>query len=106
VRGLSTTSAARRLLLQEIIRRPLRGFVDYGLGLIDKETLDRNRAIMQRVGAKDEDRLVVEPARRAAKEAERSGRGYGGIYCGAAIELHDGTIITGKNSSLLHASSG
>ena len=104
--GIIDDERCQEAAFQEIIRRHLRGFVDYGMGLIDKETLDRNAAIMQRVGAKDEDRLVVEPARRAAKEAERSGKGYGGIYCGAAIELHDGTIITGKNSSLLHASSG
>jgi len=45
------------------------------------------------------------PARDAAKEAERYGKGNAGMFCGAAIELHDGTIITGKNSTLLHASS-
>jgi len=48
---------------------------------------------------------VVLPAREAAKEAEKKGKGNAGICCGAAIELHDGTIITGKNSQLLHASS-
>ncbi|MCK5393781.1 MAG: DUF1846 family protein, partial [Candidatus Omnitrophica bacterium] len=31
--------------------------------------------------------------------------GNEGVYCGAAIELKDGTIITGKNSSLMHATS-
>jgi len=31
------------------------------------------------------------------------GKGNEGIYCGAAIELEDGSIITGKNSQLLHA---
>jgi uncharacterized protein (UPF0371 family) len=45
------------------------------------------------------------PAREAAKNAEKCGKGNAGIFCGAAIELHDGTIITGKNSPLLHASS-
>jgi uncharacterized protein (UPF0371 family) len=33
------------------------------------------------------------------------GKGNEGIYCGAAIELHDGTIVTGKNSPLMHAAS-
>jgi uncharacterized protein (UPF0371 family) len=37
--------------------------------------------------------------------AQRAGKGHAGIFCGAAIELQDGTIITGKNSPLLHASS-
>ena len=38
-------------------------------------------------------------------EAEKNGGGNAGVFCGSAIELHDGTIITGKNSPLLHASS-
>lgn len=60
---------------------------------------------MEKVGAKPEDRNVVQPARDAAKNAEFTGKGNQGIYCGASIELPDGTIITGKNSSLMHASS-
>jgi uncharacterized protein (UPF0371 family) len=27
------------------------------------------------------------------------------VFCGAALELHDGTVITGKNSPLMHAAS-
>jgi uncharacterized protein (UPF0371 family) len=33
------------------------------------------------------------------------GKGNDGIFCGAAIELQDGTIVTGKNSPLMHAAS-
>ncbi len=90
---------------QEIIRRYFRCAVEYAMGLVDKETLNRIISIMDNVGAKVEDRKVVLPAREAAKDAEKSGKGHDGIFCGAAIELHDGTIITGKNSPLLHASS-
>ena len=36
---------------------------------------------------------------------EGSGKGSAGIYCGAAMELKDGTIISGKNSPLMHAAS-
>lgn len=90
---------------QEIIRRYFRCSVEYALGLADHDTLDRIIAIMKKAGAKAEDRKVVAPARKAAKEAEKSGKGNAGIYCGAAMQLHDGTIITGKNSSLMHASS-
>jgi uncharacterized protein (UPF0371 family) len=60
---------------------------------------------MNKIAAKVEDRKVVLPAREAAKNAEKSGKGNAGIFCGASIELHDGTIITGKNSPLMHASS-
>ena len=41
----------------------------------------------------------------AASEARRRGKGNEGIFCGAAIELPDGTIVTGKNSPLMHAAS-
>jgi uncharacterized protein (UPF0371 family) len=36
-------------------------------------------------------------------EARDYERGNEGIFCGAALELKDGTIITGSNSSLMHA---
>ena len=40
-----------------------------------------------------------------AAEAQQTGKGNAGIYCGAAIELPDGAIVTGKNSPLMHAAS-
>jgi len=79
--------------------------VEYAIGLNDKDTLERAVKIMEKIGAKEEDRKVVRPAREAAKSAEKTGKGNEGFFCGAAIELHDGTIITGKNSPLMHASS-
>jgi uncharacterized protein (UPF0371 family) len=90
---------------QEIIRRYFRCAVEYIMGIVDKDTLNRAVKIMNKIGAVVEDRKVVLPSREAAKDAERSGKGNAGIFCGAAIELHDGTIITGKNSPLMHASS-
>ena len=48
---------------------------------------------------------MVEVARNAAVEAESKAKGNEGIYCGAAIQLNDGRIVTGKNSQLMHASS-
>ena len=103
--GIVNDSVIIEASYQEIIRRYFRCAVEYALGLVDRETLNRIIAIMDKIGAKAEDRKVVLPARKAAKDAEISGRGNAGIYCGAAIELHDGTIITGKNSALMHASS-
>ncbi|HWS00153.1 MAG TPA: DUF1846 domain-containing protein [Prolixibacteraceae bacterium] len=90
---------------QEIIRRYFRCAVEYAMGLADKDTLEHAAKIMRKVGAKPEDRKVVLPAREAAKHAENCGKGNAGVFCGASIELHDGTIITGKNSPLLHSSS-
>lgn len=90
---------------QEVVRRYLRCAVEYALGLVDKETLQHAAGIMEKIGAKVEDRNVVQPARNAAKEAEKTGKGNAGMFCGASIQLHDGTIIAGKNSPLMHASS-
>ncbi|UCH15344.1 MAG: DUF1846 family protein, partial [Bacteroidales bacterium] len=90
---------------QEVIRRYFRCAVEYTMGLVDKDTLSRAIEIMNKTGAKVEDRKVVMPAREAARNAEKEGKGNAGIFCGASIELHDGTIITGKNSPLMHASS-
>jgi uncharacterized protein (UPF0371 family) len=60
---------------------------------------------MKNIGAVEEDREVVLPARKAAETAKDRGKGNEGIYVGAAIELKDGTIITGVNSTLMHAAS-
>ena len=90
---------------QEIIRRYFRCAVEYALGLVERDSLDRAKEIMEKVKARVEDRSVVEPSRQAAMDARKTGKGSEGIYCGAAIELKDGTIIRGKNSPLMHASS-
>ena len=90
---------------QEIIRRYLRCSVEYAMGLVEKEILERAGEILKRAGARLEDRKVVIPAREAARKAEINGKGNEGVFCGAAVELHDGTIITGKNSQLLHSAS-
>ena len=103
--GIANDNIITEASFQEIIRRYFRCAVEYALGLVDKNTLNHIISIMNNIGAKVEDRKVVLPARESAKENEKCGKGNAGMFCGAAIELHDGTIITGKNSPLLHASS-
>jgi len=90
---------------QEIIRRYFRCLVEYAIGLVDREAVDRIELIMEKVKAREEDRRVVLPSRQAATDARKTGKGSDGMFCGAAIELRDGTIITGKNSPLMHAPS-
>jgi uncharacterized protein (UPF0371 family) len=91
---------------QEIIRRYFRCAVEYAMGLVDRDSVERAELIMEKVGAKVEDRAVVKPARDAAVAAtKQEGKGNEGIYCGSAIELKDGNVITGKNSPLMHAAS-
>lgn len=103
--GIVDDRLIREASYQEIIRRYFRSAVEYALGLVEKEVLDRIVNIMDEIGAKAEDRKVVMPARKAAKDAEKCGKGNAGMFCGASIELQDGTIITGKNSPLMHAAS-
>ncbi|MFA5275810.1 MAG: DUF1846 domain-containing protein [Candidatus Omnitrophota bacterium] len=91
---------------QEIICRYFRYSCEYIMGLVDKDTVDRAALLMEEVGVKPEDRKVVGEARQAALIAqEKKGKGNEGIFCGAALELKSGKIITGKNSPLLHAAS-
>ncbi|HOO70170.1 MAG TPA: DUF1846 domain-containing protein [Spirochaetota bacterium] len=89
---------------QEVIRRFFRYSCEYVLGLTEKETVQKAELLMEELGACPEDRNVVLPARKAAEEAMQ-GKGNEGIYCGAAAELPDGSIVTGKNSPLIHAAS-
>ena len=67
--------------------------------------MQRVELLMKDHGFKVEDRSVVVPARKAAEEAFENGKGNKGIFCGAAIELKEGTIVSGKNSPLMHAAS-
>lgn len=91
---------------QEIICRYFRYACEYIMGLVDKDTVERAALLMEEVGVKPEDRMVVEAARTAAKSAKQeNGKGNEGIFCGAALELNNGKIITGKNSPLMHAAS-
>ncbi len=90
---------------QEIIRRYFRYKEEMMLGIESKETVKRVEKIMKKSGLKPEERKVVLPARKASDEAKNKGKGNKGVFCGAAIELPNGKIVTGKNSPLLHASS-
>jgi len=101
--GIVNDDAVREAAKQEIVRRYFRYACEYAVGLVDKETVERIESILIELNLKPEDRNVVEPARKAADEARKKKKGNEGIYCGAAIELRDGTIMTGKNSPLMHA---
>jgi len=103
--GIVNDDVVRTAAIQEIIRRYFRYACEYAIGFIDKETVQRVELLLEDLDAKTEDRIVVKHAREAALEAEKSGKGNEGIFCGAAIELPNGTIITGKNSPLMHAAS-
>ncbi|MFH1046387.1 MAG: DUF1846 domain-containing protein [Candidatus Omnitrophota bacterium] len=104
--GIIDDEAVKAAAKQEIIRRFFRYHWEFMLGLEKKETVERAKELMKQEGLKEEDRACVLPARKAAEDAAKtSGKGNNGVFCGAAIELAEGKIITGKNSPLMHAAS-
>ena len=94
--------AVREASRQEIIRRYLKTAGDYKRGAAEAETFHRLQVLMETMNLRVEDRAVVQPAREyLAKVKERLGTGEG--VAAVAIQLDDGTIITGRNSRLMSA---
>ncbi|HPS93175.1 MAG TPA: DUF1846 domain-containing protein, partial [Deltaproteobacteria bacterium] len=99
-------AVVREASKQEVIRRYFRYQCEYMLGCTDKATVQRVELFIRDFGLKPEDRSVVDPARTAASKAVHDpNKGNEGIYCGASIELKDGTVVTGCNSPFMHAAS-
>lgn len=103
--GIVDDEAVSEAARQEIIRRYFRYSCEYAMGFVEKETVERAKLLVESIGMTPEDRMVVKPARKAMREAKEGQKGNEDIFCGAALQLHDGNIVTGKNSSILHASS-
>lgn len=103
--GIIDDDVVREAAKQEIIRRYFRYSCEYAQGFTGKDTVHRVEMLLDALDVTVEDRKVVTFARKAADDAENAGKGSNGTFCGAAMELPDGTIITGKNSPLLHAAS-
>ena len=101
--GITDDDVVKEASKQEIIRRFFRYSCEYAMGFTDRDTVQRVELLLEELQLEPEDRMVVSPARQAARDAKEKGKGNQGIYCGAAIQLNDDTIITGKNSPLLHA---
>jgi uncharacterized protein (UPF0371 family) len=85
---------------QEIIRRYFNTVCDFKKGLLDEESLNRMKVIMEEVQLKQEDRACVVPAREyAAKLKEHCGENE--PLTVIAFELNDGKLITGKSSAAM-----
>jgi uncharacterized protein (UPF0371 family) len=103
--GIFDDEVVKAAAKQELIRRYFRYSCEYAMGLEEKETVQKAKLIMAELNLREEDRKVVHYARQAAIDAEKTKKGKEGVFCGAAIELKDGSIVQGKNSALLHAAS-
>ena len=93
---ITDDEACREASKQEIIRRYYAAACSLRQGLGTPEEVRKIELIMNSIGLSSDDRPVVA---KALKKAEETGGPA------VAIELPDGTIITGKTSSLLGASS-
>ncbi len=103
--GIIDDAVVQEASKQEVIRRAFRYMTDFALGTTDRDSVARADSLMQKLGLKPEDRIPVEAARQAAQNAKEAGKGKAGgnIVSGAAIQLKDGRIITGRNSDEMHA---
>lgn len=86
---------------QEIVRRYFKTAVDYKKGVVDLDTYERIRLIMEKLNLTDSDRKVVPLAREAAKALPQV---EGEAASAVAIELNDGHIVTGKRKETMQAS--
>ena len=103
--GIVDDEVVRHASKQEVIRRFLRYQCAFAEGTTDRTMVERAKCLMDMLSQKTEDRNVVEAARLAAEKAQIEGKGKAGgtIVSGAAIELADGRIVTGRNSDEMHA---
>ena len=103
--GIIDDEVVRNASKQEVVRRFLRYQCLFAEGATDRESVERAKELMDSLSLKTEDRVVVEAARRAAEEAQIQGKGKAGgkIVSGAAIQLKDDRIVTGRNSDEMHA---
>lgn len=88
---------------QEIIRRYFTTACDFKKGLLDEESLNRMKVIMEEVQLKQEDRACVIPARDyAAKLRDNHENEAVSVI---SFEMPDGKIITGRSSATMDCSS-
>ncbi len=94
---ISDDEACSLAARQEIIRRYMIALCDYKKGRIDNTTLERAKLLMDEMALKIEDRCVVLPAREYAEYKRNCDQRYENIVV-MALEMPDGTIITGRSS--------
>lgn len=92
---ISDDEAVREASRQEIIRRYYQARVEERKESLDSTLSDRVRHVMRKAGVTTADRRVVAPALKRAQETGAPA---------SAIELPDGSIVTGKTSELLGCS--
>ena len=94
---ITDDNAVRAAACQEIIRRYYSALCACKRGLIDRDQVDKAEYLMTRAGVSVKDRPVVAAA--LARDRETGGAAM-------AIELPDGSMVTGKNGTMMGAAAG
>ncbi|MBN2259844.1 MAG: DUF1846 domain-containing protein [Clostridiales bacterium] len=87
---------------QEIIRRYFKTGCEYKKGYVDLETYQRAKLIMEELDLGPSNRKVVIPARERSNKLKEEGL-CGDICSVVALEMPDGTVITGRTTDLMDA---
>ncbi|MCC0782236.1 DUF1846 domain-containing protein [Clostridioides sp. ES-S-0108-01] len=99
--GIIDDEVIRKASTEEIIRRYFKTACEYKKGQVDKGAYDRMKMIMEELNLKPEDRNVVLPARNYSNKLKESADKNDTCPV-VALELEDGTILTGKGSDLMN----
>jgi uncharacterized protein (UPF0371 family) len=83
--------AAKEAAKQEILRRYYATLVDYKRDKVKENSVQKIELLMNQLGLQASDRKVAQAAKQKAEQADTPAM---------ALELPDGTIVTGKTSSL------
>lgn len=100
--GIIDDEVVQNASKQEVIRRYFKAACDLKKGNCDEDTFERTKLILDGLELKDTDRACVIPARDYALNHKKDNNNPLGVV---AIELDDGTMITGRSSNLMSCSS-
>lgn len=102
--GITDDAVVRDASIQEVIRRYFKTSVEYKKGYVDAEVFRTMNIIMESLNLKPEDRKCVMPARNYSSKLKEDSSDKNAICPVVAMELEDGTILTGRDTSLMDAS--
>ena len=100
--GITDDDVVQEASKQEVIRRYFKTACEHKKGYTSFEAMERAKLLMEELNLRAEDRTVVLPARERAARMKGEDPGNG-VYSAVAIELDDGTILTGKSSPVMDA---
>lgn len=100
--GIIDDEVVKEASMQEIIRRYFKTICEYKKGYVDKDAYQRIKIIMEELNLKPEDRKVVVPAREYSAALKQLSC-KNDVCPVVALELDDGTILTGKKSEVMEA---